>query len=174
MKGIGLARIPGYETKYLITHTGSIFRCLKNKERGIALSATQITNSGYELAHLNKNGKRKACTVHRLVAITFLPNPLNKPMVNHKDGNKLNNEVDNLEWVTISENMQHGYMTGLISHKGSKNGMAKLKESDINPIRRRIKAGELFKHIAKDYDVHYSVISGIAYDKIWEHVPKEN
>lgn len=167
MKSLG--RIPGYEKSYVITSTGVVFSMHRNWK----WMSTRKSNSGYEMVKLYGGEKPKLCTVHRLVALTFLANPLNKPFVNHKDGDKFNNDVDNLEWATVSENLQHAYMTGLMSHKGSKNSMAKLKESDINPIRRRIKAGDLFKHIAMDYSVHYSVISGIAYDKIWEHVQKE-
>jgi hypothetical protein len=59
------------------------------------------------------NGKNKMHYIHRLVALTFLSNPDNKPQVNHIDGNKLNNHIDNLEWVTASENLQHAWDTGL-------------------------------------------------------------
>lgn len=167
MKKIG--RIPGFEKGYIITSTGAIL----STRRGVKIMAGRISNSGYEMIKITDGVKPRLCTVHRLVALTFVPNPMNKPLVNHKDGNKLNNDYENLEWVTYGENLQHAYMNGLMSHKGGKNSMAKLTESDINPIRKRIKDGELLKHIAKDYSVHYSVISGICYDKIWTHVPKE-
>ena len=70
-------------------------------------------NKGYLRLHLCKNGKAKWHRVHRLVAQRFIPNPLNKPEVNHKDGNKLNNCIWNLEWSTPSENNQHAYDNGL-------------------------------------------------------------
>lgn len=62
---------------------------------------------------LYKNGKEKLLRVHRLVAMAFLPNPNNLPQVNHKDGNKQNNSVDNLEWCEQSDNMKHAYKNGL-------------------------------------------------------------
>jgi len=62
---------------------------------------------------LYKNGKPKSLMVHRIEAIAFIPNPDNKPFVNHKDGNKLNNYLYNLEWSTVSENTQHSYDNGL-------------------------------------------------------------
>lgn len=62
---------------------------------------------------LSKNFKEATKKVHRLVAMAFIPNPNNLPQVNHKDGNKLNNCVDNLEWITNYDNMQHSIITGL-------------------------------------------------------------
>ena len=78
-----------------------------------------IVRKGNKYSKINKNGsyprvtikdsKWKLKSVHRLVAETFIPNPNNKPQVNHKDGNKHNNNVENLEWVTAQENMIHAY-----------------------------------------------------------------
>ena len=78
--------------------------------------------------------------VHRLVAKCFIPNPMNKPEVNHIDGNKLNNDVSNLEWVTVSENAKHAFATGLKQPiKGEKNGQAKLSARDVEFIRSHYK-----------------------------------
>lgn len=68
---------------------------------------------GYSYVHYYSGGKQYLRPVHRLVAIAFIPNPENKPFVNHKDGNKRNNHVENLEWCTASENSKHAYDTGL-------------------------------------------------------------
>lgn len=73
----------------------------------------QAINNGYARVALKNNGELKNCLVHRLVAQAFIPNPKNKPQVNHKDGNKLNNHVSNLEWVTPKENLQHAVSNGL-------------------------------------------------------------
>lgn len=70
-------------------------------------------SSEYNIVDLHKDGSSLSVTVHRLVAQAFIPNLENKPQVNHIDGNKLNNKVENLEWVTASENMVHAYRTGL-------------------------------------------------------------
>ena len=66
-----------------------------------------LNKNGYEIVPLYFNGMQKAMQVHRLVAMTFIENPDNKPYVNHIDGNKRNNNVSNLEWVTASENIRH-------------------------------------------------------------------
>ena len=77
---------------------------------------TQITKKGYERVSLSSPSKEKyksSYQVHRLVAEAFVPNPENKPQVNHKDGNKLNNHYSNLEWVTNTENHEHKLEKGL-------------------------------------------------------------
>lgn len=73
--------------------------------------------SGYKMVVLKKDGKQKSFSIHRLMAIAFLPNENNLPQVNHKDGNKLNNDLSNLEWCTQSQNIQHMYDSGLKTYK---------------------------------------------------------
>lgn len=159
-----IGRIPGYGKRYMILSSGVIFNEKMN------MMATQKSNSGYELVHLSLDGKRKAYTMHRLVAMTFLPNPNSLPYINHKDGDKFNNDVNNLEWVTAEENCKHAHVTGLLVRKGVKNSMAKLKDEDIPAIRVLIKRGVLLKDIAKIFGVHYTVISVIKSGKTWTHI----
>lgn len=71
--------------------------------------AQNIQNGGYFVVSISANAKRKICTVHRLVASAFIENPNNYRDVNHKDGNKKNNNIENLEWVEHSENIKHSY-----------------------------------------------------------------
>ena len=78
--------------------------------------------------------------VNRLIAQAFIPNPENKPTVNHKNGNKLDNRVENLEWMTREENMQHAYDNALKKPtRGPFNAQAKLSESDVRYIRKHYK-----------------------------------
>lgn len=79
--------------------------------------STRINNSGYISVRLSKGGKTFTRFPHRLMAEAFIPNPLNKGETNHRDGNKLNNTVENLEWLTHSENIQHAYSMKLIKKK---------------------------------------------------------
>ena len=107
--------IVGYENEYQINQFGEI-RTLKDspKLKKYDVLKPQISKrNGYVYQMLYKNGKEKLLRVHRLVAMAFLPNPNNLPQVNHKDGNKQNNSVDNLEWCEQSYNMKHAYKNGL-------------------------------------------------------------
>jgi len=92
--------IKGYN--YNITSNGKILNKITSEKR-----KTTTNNVGYESIMLYRNGKAKSFLVHRLVAQAFIPNPLDKPQVNHIDENKLNNNIENLEWVTAKENMNH-------------------------------------------------------------------
>ena len=96
-------RIPNYEN-YIIYDTGELF----NETTGQMLNGS-IRLSGYKQYRLSKNNEKINFYAHRLVAEAFLPNPNNLPIVNHKDGNKLNNNLDNLEWVSYSENCEHAH-----------------------------------------------------------------
>ncbi len=95
----------------------------------------EICKNGYKRMHVSHNRCDYKFLVHRLVAEAFIPNPENKPCINHKDGNKLNNHVSNLEWCTHSENNKHAYKEGLRSAKGERNGMSKLTKDDVDFIR---------------------------------------
>lgn len=95
---------------------------------------------GYPNVKLYCDGKRTHPSVHRLVANAFIPNTLNKPQINHKDGNKCNNYVNNLEWVTAKENMEHASRNDLLHHKLSYEERMdkKLNKNDVNKRKRHI------------------------------------
>ena len=109
--------IKEYEGVYFISNKGrikSVDRRIPNTNgvgtrliKGKILSTT-LNNKGYKCVSLHKNGKIKTFTIHRLVALYFIPNPNNYSDVNHKDENKKNNKVENLEWVTHEYNMNYG------------------------------------------------------------------
>jgi len=96
----------GYEGLYKVSNLGRVVSKRK------ILKGWECVN-GYWLYRLCKNGKTRQFSAHRLVAINFLPADLNRNYVNHIDGDKLNNNLDNLEWCTNSENIQHAYKIGL-------------------------------------------------------------
>jgi len=172
--------IAGYEGLYQISNTGRVksmaktVRCKNGatnsyRERVMAKSKKP---SGEVKITLSKGGKSKTLLVHRLVAIHFIPNPMNKPEVNHIDGVRDNNVVSNLEWVTSSENQQHAYRIGLQEgRKGSAHHMARLTEPDVEKIRQMYASGKLLqREIANMYGVRENLVSRIVNRKIWRHV----
>ena len=96
--------IKGYEGLYKITSLGDVYSVTRKK-----FIYQSIDRYGYKQCLLYNNGKHKTKKVHRLVAEAFIENIDNKPQINHKDGNRTNNRIDNLEWCTNSENQLHSY-----------------------------------------------------------------
>lgn len=100
--------VVGFEGLYSVNTNGIVKRISSQR----ALSPAK--RNGYKIITISgRKVLKKTLKIHRIVAEAFIPNPENKPYVNHKDGNKLNNSLHNLEWVTAKENMQHAYKTGL-------------------------------------------------------------
>lgn len=107
----------GYEGRYKVSNTGKIFKTINSQLSNIGEVRLHVNARGYATASLYKDGKAKNYVVHRLVASAFIPNTHNREFVNHKDGNKLNNIVSNLEWCTRSENLIHAYKVGLMKRR---------------------------------------------------------
>ena len=140
--------INGYEGCYQVSNLGrikSLDRMTNNQYgeyfmKGRILKNSIIKEKGYCRVSLNNGNGKISKRVHRLVAEAFIPNPENKPEVNHKDGNKLNNCVSNLEWCTNKENIEHSIRTGLKKHcNGCSNSSSKFTEEDIIFIRKNYK-----------------------------------
>ena len=133
--------------------------------KGKILKLHDNTTRGYLRVNLNGKWKR----VHRLVAQAFIPNPNNKPQVNHKDGNKLNNKVENLEWCTPSENLKHSFDIGLRKKQfGLDNPNTKLTLKDVEYIRKNYKAGSREfggRSLSKKLNISRVTVSNIINDK---------
>ena len=112
--------IIGFE-EYLITTCGKVWS-LRSKK----FLKNQTDRYGYDYVHLQIKGKEKKYKIHRLVALAYIPNPENKPQVNHEDGIKKNNYPRNLSWSTNSENIKHAFKIGLcVAPKGINNKLSK-------------------------------------------------
>lgn len=113
--------VPGYEGLYIVSDTGRIVGLHRGEQR------PRINEDGYYQTSLCKNGKMKTFTVHRLVAIAFIENPEGKPTVNHKDENRLNNNVSNLEWATVAEQNVYGTRLARVSATNRRIGITRAK-----------------------------------------------
>jgi hypothetical protein len=127
-------KIRYYEESYEVSTQGevrSLERKVNHKGGKIMIKARVLATSlraGYKIVKLHKNGKQETFYVHRLVCTAFEENPENKPEVNHKDGDKLNNDHRNLEWCTHQENVIHAFQTGLIKRKTKRIKLEETKE----------------------------------------------
>lgn len=158
--------IPNY-SKYIISRFGLIV----NKERNKEVKQHQ-TKKGYLRVRLYNEFGGKSLLVHRLVALTYLHNIQKLPVVNHKDGNKQNNDCDNLEWCSVGYNQLHAYRTGLRrQHQGEKHGRAKLTDGDVILIRQIYSSGGVtYTDLAKSWGVGKSMIGYIVTNKNWNHL----
>jgi hypothetical protein len=160
-----------FATKYYVSEEGKIFSSQTGRIK--ELKSTLDTSNYKRLNIRCDNGKVKRYLVHRLVAICFLPNPENLLEVNHKNGDKLDNRVCNLEWVTRHQNMQHAFDSGLNTNLGSNNGKAILDEKQAIEIYKCLFEGQLEKDLALRFNVNKGVIKKIKYKTSWFHVLKD-
>lgn len=162
--------IQGYEGCYQVSNLGvvrSLDRFVRNGNgeyfRKGSVLAYSLACGGYPRVSLNKSGKSKDKKIHRLVAEVFIPNDKNLVAVNHIDGNKLNNRVDNLEWVSYSENMKHSFRNK--THTPGAN-RKKLSDRDVIEIRRwKATTNITYADLAKHYGVNPANVCNIVKNK---------
>ena len=170
--------IPSLEGRYQVSNTGEIRSLPRNTTRGKILRQGNV--SGYRVfGHNCGYRKNKQMRVHRAVARVFLPNPENKPQINHKNGIKDDNRVENLEWATCSENHLHAYASGLKSMVGEKHNQVKLTDEIVNSIRAEYIPGTTWKpgniyELTKKYGIARSTVSGIISGHRWKHLLQES
>lgn len=126
----------GFNGKYKVSNLGNIKSFYHNKVEG-KIKKQVINSHGYPAISVQIEGRKcRLRPVHRLVALAFLPSAVGKTHVNHIDGDKLNNEVNNLEWITHAENIKHGFKIGLYNNAGENNGRSVLTNEQAQHIRK--------------------------------------
>jgi hypothetical protein len=165
--------INGYEGLYQISNYGrvkSLGGRLGGYVKDIIMKLTP-DQKGYSRVRFSKNYKKETFKVHRLVANAFLLNIKNKPMVNHKDGEKNNNYVHNLEWVNNSENRLHAIRNEYIKYpKGENSYTHKLNNKDVFKIRELFQNGKSIRDISNEFNVTWQNIKYIIDRKTWSHI----
>lgn len=161
--------VEGFVNEYSVSKDGRVLSHPKRCSNVFGKILKQyINHTGYHSVVL-QNGYKVKHMVHVLVAKAFIPNPENKPQVNHKDGNKSNNCVENLEWVTASENIHHAFKTGLRKPThGTINGMSKLNDEVVRSIRAEYKSGTISQEkLGVKYGVSQTCIHKVVTGKRW-------
>ena len=162
--------IKNFESYFQINDKGEIFSKRTNK-----ILKQTISKTGYPVITTKiggRNGKAYCLKVHRLLAQTFISNPNNLPQVNHIDGNKLNNNINNLEWVDNSANQKHAYSIGLNSTKGDLHRNRKISNDDVKHIRNAFnlyigKKKYFYMQFAENYNLSANHIRQIVYNHCW-------
>jgi hypothetical protein len=159
--------VEGTEQRYSVTTEGRVYRHSYVDTAGALLKGrwNKPVSNRYGYQMISILGKYHA--LHRVIAKAFIPNPENKPEINHVDGIKDNNVISNLEWCTRSENAQHAVDTGLMPmHSGERCKSAKLTDAQVSDIRKRYSAGGVSqKQLGHEFDTHPSNISYICSGK---------
>lgn len=158
-------------SNYQISNRGR----LQNILTGRIMKLSSCGKGYLKVGIVGDTGSKVQIMVHRLVAEYFIPNPKNKPEVNHKDGNRSNNWDENLEWVTHQENVGHSYSTGLKNYentpRGTTQGASKLNDIEVMHIRKRVAAGESQNSLAREYHLTQGAINQIVQGITWSHLP---
>jgi len=170
-------KIPNFD-RYECSSDGEI-RSLNYKNSGkIKILKPALSDDGYfKTVLLRNDGKYKTITVHRMITLSFLGKRQKGKEVNHVDGNKQNNHISNLEYVTRSENMKHAFRMNLIQPlKGAANGSAKLTEKDVISIRKYVKNfnGRYYgrKALAEKYGISEAHVKDLISRRrgVWNHI----
>lgn len=171
--------IDGFEGLYMVSNLGrvkSLERVMNRGRMGSRIKGVGILKDCKRGEYISitlsdLKGGALSIRLHRLVALHFIPNPENKPQVNHKNGIKTDNRVENLEWVTCGENLSHALKNGLRKQaRGESMSQSKLKNEDVVRVKKMLMDGFLQKEIAKIFNVHSSQISRINTNSRWNHV----
>lgn len=153
---------------YMVTEEGVVVSVKRGYKKLMKYSETK---EGYlRVGIVCDDGVKRKKLVHRLIAEAFIPNPEDKPCINHKDGNKRNNNVANLEWVTYSENAKHAFSIGLKSNHGEGNPTNILTPQEVLSIYAKLMDGARVCDVADQYAVSRAAIADIKFKRNWQNL----
>lgn len=155
--------ITGYKD-YYIYPDGRVFRISNGK------FVYPCKANGYLVVSLHKEGVRKTHFLHRIIASHFIPNPENKPQVNHINGVRYDNRVENLEWATAKENINHYYENHYDPSKDKRTHNRRLTSQAVIKIREMLVSGIKVTDIAKQFEVLPCIISQIKHNKTYQNI----
>lgn len=167
-------KCPGFEDSYEVSNLGTVRSIdrIQAKRRGIIkgkIISYNLNQKGYPQLRFYKNNIKYVRNPHRLVAIAFIPNPNNLPQVNHIDGNKKNNRVDNLEWVSNSCNQKHAYRLGLQpSRAGENNSKTVLTDNQVSAMKIYYNSGKTLLEVSNKFNVSIGIVRNIFYLRTWK------
>lgn len=162
-------KIPNFENRYEVSNLGKV-RSLDGRQKGKILKPINKGRGYRQICLYKTNTNRKLHRVHRLVAQAFIPNPENKPYINHIDNNPSNNCVSNLEWATPLENYNHSKKQNR-NAKGETSGTSKLTDKDVLEIREIYKNQKpTYKHLGKMFNVSDTTAFHIVHRFSWKHI----
>jgi hypothetical protein len=161
--------VKDFEGLYQVSNLGNVKRLKSKRVLSERLIGRSLDRYGYVKRTLSKDGKNFCFTEHRLVAMAFVKNSENKLTVNHINGIKTDNRVENLEWSTSLENKQHAIKTGLTNLKGINHGRCKLTEEQVLEIKK-IGFSQTRMSLSKKYGVARITISRIIKKENWNHI----
>jgi len=171
--------VVGYEALYQVSNLGRVKSLSRYKKNGKyshwtkeKLLAQGINSGGYCQVSLYSNGSHKTKTIHKLVATAFIPNPENKPWINHKNSIRKDNEETNIEWCTPTENNKHCYDKGRQKiHYGEQHPGSKLTEDQVKEIRNKY---SYYKYtmpmLSKEYSISIGSIQAILNNQTWKNL----
>lgn len=147
--------------QYIVYPDGKIFSKISNR-----ILNTITSKYGYLYVTIDN----KKVSVHKLVASTYLPNLENKKEINHKDGDKTNNHVSNLEWVTSKENKKHAWELGLYTHQCENHHRTDLTEQLVRSVCERLQDGARNIDVAKEFNISKETVANIKSKRVWKSV----
>lgn len=164
--------ISGYEGLYAITEDGKVWSYERKGQGAHPAKFLTIRKNpqGYLWIILYKNWVGKGYRIHRLVAQAYIPNLENKPQVNHKNGIKSDNRIENLEWCTAEQNQKHANDMGLRSSRGINNSNARLNDTKVRVIRQLYAENVSLREIAAKFGIAGKTVREICARRRWAHI----